>query len=51
MIEGHGSLKSDVDEELLITIPFKSAVRLHNIKIEGPEGNPAFAFLSITFQQ
>eukprot|EP00761_Pharyngomonas_kirbyi_P010023 gb/GECH01010041.1/.p1 GENE.gb/GECH01010041.1/~~gb/GECH01010041.1/.p1 ORF type:complete len:172 (+),score=46.08 gb/GECH01010041.1/:1-516(+) len=38
MFEGGGSLKSDVDEELLITVPFQSGVRIHNMLIEGPEG-------------
>ena len=32
-----GLLQSDVDEQLLLTIPFKNMVKIHSISVRAPE--------------
>ena len=40
VLGGGGELRSDCDEQLLITIAFPSAVKLHSIVLEGPGSAP-----------
>jgi len=41
VLQGGGELSSDCDEQLLITVAFTTAVKLHSIIVEGPESAPS----------
>jgi len=40
LLEGKGYLESDCDEQLLISIGFSKPVKLHSLKVSGPDNAP-----------